>query len=137
MVEPLWNPWERQVLRERIMAALSNVECSETGDKVWANGGSVLRCFFVLPIWHFLKDSVKLLQNLANCLPIKAPLSAARTASVEDEVDLTQTLILSAGTVTWYRFCAFGGEFNLNDVYYNDSGWSSAQISLKPPERGA
>jgi len=43
-----------QVLRERIMAALSDVECSETGDK--------------------------------------APLSAARTASVEDEVDLTQTL---------------------------------------------
>lgn len=43
-----------QVLRERIMAALTQVECSETGDK--------------------------------------APLSAARTASVEDEVDLTQTL---------------------------------------------
>lgn len=43
-----------QVLRERIMAALTQVECSETGDK--------------------------------------APLSAARTASVEDKVDLTQTL---------------------------------------------
>jgi len=43
-----------QVLRERIMAALTQVECSETGDK--------------------------------------APLSTARSASVEDEVDLTQTL---------------------------------------------
>ena len=50
----------------------------------------------------FLKDSVKLpLQNISqNSLPIKAPLSAARTASVEDEVDLTQTLVLSAGRFT-------------------------------------